>query len=255
MTQASEIPLKQFMGFLAELETTFGRKYPDRQKQKFYHRVKHFPLKVWEKAIDDLETFSKALPGMGDVVEMLWKCAKALGIFPETKIDHDALAHCKRCMDSGVTLKRFRHDPIKDFYCDACNKIELHHRNTPEQLEEILKAPFQLSEVLAVKVGIKDYLQETEFEARKLFNTVLPNWPYCVIKAMLQYKDVRNNTLAQISSLVTSKHLPMFQKYLIEIAHGKDYAPELEDQTLTESFIFFCVKTDIKFGESLLCSM
>lgn len=112
-----------FNNFLNEIEETFGRKYPQRQRDKLFTRIGNmFGEKTWNAAVDEL-TMGKFMPSAKELIETLYRENRAHAVYAsstdEKKVYSASL--CNLCYGHGfveANKKEFRGAPFV-FRCDC----------------------------------------------------------------------------------------------------------------------------------------
>lgn len=111
-----------FVSQLARLEKAFARPYGHEQSSLMYSRFRDVPLRAMVVAVDDMIIEERFLPKFREMHATIMKVMGARGWKREAKelsLDPKDLFQCHWCEDSGIRLRCYRRDLIRDFYC-AC---------------------------------------------------------------------------------------------------------------------------------------
>ncbi len=109
--------LNDFEQQLDRVGRSFGKNYTPDTRTVMYRRLKDYPLDVFVQACDDLIAEEKFFPKFREIHGALSKVMAVRGMKLERQHYQGPKFKCESCEDSGIRLRRYRRELIRDFYC------------------------------------------------------------------------------------------------------------------------------------------
>lgn len=107
----------EFDATVQRLELAFKKKYAAEAKPVMFRRLREFPVKAFSAAVEELILEERFLPPFSKIQEAMRRVSISRSWqTPQTQAPAPVY-RCKTCEDSGIKLRRFRADIVRDFYC------------------------------------------------------------------------------------------------------------------------------------------
>ncbi len=117
-----------FKSQLERVGRAFNKSYTADTLTVMYRRMKDYPLNVFVQACDDLIAEEKFFPKFREIHGAVSKVMSAKGLKIERQHYEGPKYACDTCEDSGIRLRRYRRDLVRDFYChcETAKKMTKH---------------------------------------------------------------------------------------------------------------------------------
>jgi hypothetical protein len=121
----------EFAALLGKLETEFGKQYSRETAGTMFRRLKVYPKRAIDEAIQNLILEEKFFPKYRELHDAVRRVMSSRG-WHEIRKESEEKFKCLRCEDTGIQFRRYRKDLAKDFYCLCQAGQEITHHDWTE---------------------------------------------------------------------------------------------------------------------------